>query len=257
MLVLLLALLFAGTVVRSQNCSTTLPDGSDCPSDTDYQLFEDPEDCSSFYECSGQTNGCPKHFKCERDYLFNPVAEACAENYKVDCGERPCPDPIHCPSEHPTTGVPPTTQTSPPDCGHVLDCSGLADNYYADQYNCRKYWHCFEGEGEHLICRDSLLYDPVHVWCDFPDRVDCGDRPVCDECDEGCFTATHTSQTPSPSECSQECSEDGLFPEACCDNSFCQCFGGIGYLQHCQPGLFFNENTHTCDFPFNIPCCQA
>ena len=146
---------------------------------------------------------------------------------------------------------------------------------------------------------------------------------------------------PVCSECSQECSEDGLFPEACCDNSFCQarrrpwchnycnsyvawalivaqriplgsriffkvvkfffffsspltfayflrdnfcftefvfvfyfcvivlwkltasssslvqCFGGIGYLQHCQPGLFFNENTHTCDFPFNIPCCQA
>ena len=40
-------------------------------------------------------------------------------------------------------------------------------------------------------------------------------------------------------------------------SSLVQCFGGIGYLQHCQPGLFFNENTHTCDFPFNIPCCQA
>ncbi len=36
-----------------------------------------------------------------------------------------------------------------------------------------------------------------------------------------------------------------------------QCFGGIGYLQHCQPGLVFNENTLTCDFPSNIPCCQG
>ena len=29
-------------------------------------------------------------------------------------------------------------------------------------------------------------FDVDHKWCDWPERVDCGDRPICDENDENC-----------------------------------------------------------------------
>ena len=28
------------------------------------------------------------------------------------------------------------------------------------------------------------LYDPTHNWCNYPNKVDCGDRPICDENDD-------------------------------------------------------------------------
>eukprot|EP00091_Calanus_sinicus_P004551 TRINITY_DN1488_c0_g1_i4.p1 TRINITY_DN1488_c0_g1~~TRINITY_DN1488_c0_g1_i4.p1 ORF type:complete len:163 (+),score=43.42 TRINITY_DN1488_c0_g1_i4:96-584(+) len=28
--------------------------------------------------------------------------------------------------------------------------------------------------------------------------------------------------------------ENGFFSEGCCENSYCQCYGGMGYLKHCD-----------------------
>ena len=33
---------------------------------------------------------------------------------------------------------------------------------------------------------EDLLYNADNVQCDFPNRVDCGERQVCDECDNNC-----------------------------------------------------------------------
>ena len=33
-------------------------------------------------------------------------------------------------------------------------------------------------------------FDPVNTWCDWPERVDCGSRPICDENDENCNTVS-------------------------------------------------------------------
>ena len=51
-------------------------------------------------------------------------------------------------------------------------------------------------------------YDPGHMWCDHQERVDCGDRPICDKNDENCIepstTVTDPSKpTPPPFECPQ------------------------------------------------------
>ena len=37
--------------------------------------------------------------------------------------------------------------------------------------------------------------------CDYPDRVDCGDRPVCDDNDENCEEWHLTTTTPKSSPC--------------------------------------------------------
>ena len=52
----------------------------------------------------------------------------------------------------------------------------------------------------------QLMYDPNNNWCDWPNRVQCGDRPICDEFDENCQnphsttpkTSTSKPSTPRP-----------------------------------------------------------
>jgi len=237
-----------------QDCENTFPDGSGCPADNAVHRMADPDDCTSYWWCLGSET-CPEKKKCERNYLFSEQENLCIDQNRVDCGNRPCQDPLHCPSEHPTTPTAPPTTTP---CDHQLDCSGLADGWYPDQYNCRKYWHCYQGEGEHLICDTlngvDLMYNAEGILCDYPERVQCGDRPICNVCDDDCYVPSTTSPRPT---CQHDCSTgDGLFAEECCGHLYCQCFGGQGFILDCGD-LFFHQETQTCDWAFNIPCCNA
>ena len=67
-----------------------------------------------------------------------------------------------------------------------LDCSNKPDGWYADPYSCVKYWNCIGGKATHHICDEGLFYEPVKVQCDYEDRVNCGNRPHCNECDDNC-----------------------------------------------------------------------
>jgi len=53
------------------------------------------------------------------------------------------------------------------------------------------------------------------------------------------------------------CTEDGLFTEGTCKNTFCQCEMGHGWLQTCQEGTFFDEEMCVCNWPWNIPGCET
>ncbi|XP_023346714.1 peritrophin-44 isoform X3 [Eurytemora carolleeae] len=188
-------------VFGQEECESTFPDGTDCSVDSTH-VMEDLEDCSSFWKCSN--DDCPKKTKCERNYLFNTQTKTCTSNTMVDCGERPCLDPMHCPSEHPTTT--PTPETTTNTCDHSFDCVAAGDGWFADEFNCRKYWHCFGGVGDHSICPQGQLFDPVHVWCDWADRVECGDRPICGVCDDDCETTTsHKPTTWGPTTTQSSC----------------------------------------------------
>merc|ERR1711962_1742763 len=136
----------------AQECENNFPDGSDC-SIFDHKM-EDPDDCTSFWWC---VDGCPVKKKCEADYLYGIEDSICKDNNKVDCGTRPCLDPSHCPSEHPTTQV----------CDHPVDCNELGNGWFQDDYNCRKYWHCFDGQGDHMLCPPGQLYNAEKIWCDW------------------------------------------------------------------------------------------
>ena len=66
------------------------------------------------------------------------------------------------------------------------DCHGLPDGYYPDPYSCVKYWVCQGGVGYHQHCPANQYYEPVLIRCDWDWAVECGSRPPCNECDEGC-----------------------------------------------------------------------
>jgi len=226
-----------------------LPNGDSCDGQEN-QRFADPEDCSSYYVCEA---GCAKKMKCERDFLFDTLHEYCTYPLGVDCGGRPCEDPVHCI----TTTAPPSTT---PDCGHVIDCADLGnegeEGYYADPYNCRKYWHCYAGRSEHVMCDGDLVFDVFNIWCDYPDRVDCGDRPICDECDNNCYTMS--PKPPTTPDCGHllDCTDlaDGWYADPYNCKKYWHCVKGAGVHYMCDDDLYYNEDKIQCDYADRVDC---
>merc|ERR1712042_208144 len=178
-------------------CEDTFPDGTACGAG-DSILKPDMESCWKYYECD---DGCVKHVTCEEDYKYDIPYEWCSPPRDVDCGERPCNDAVHCPEDL-------TTTTKEPPCipeDQIIDCRAdeYGPGYYPDEYNCSekgtgwwedpyscvKYWNCQGSTATHFQCPDGLMAkvdEPSGVQCDFPDRVNCGNRPPCNECDDDC-----------------------------------------------------------------------
>jgi len=217
-----------GTFSFGSTCNEYMPGDIPCPAA--HSFFPDIEDCTKYWEC---THKCAEKRQCPSGYLYDSADQTCRSSSLVNCSSRPCNDPAHCDGR--------------PDCGHAMDCSDKQDGWYPDAWNCRKYTHCLNGQGEHLTCEGHLLYEPNKIWCDHPQSVDCGERPICDDCDGNCH---------SQNSCTHQCTEDGDFAEECCGRSFCKCLNGHGTLVECQPGLVFNQSKDWCDYPSNIPCCN-
>ena len=62
--------------------------------------------------------------------------------------------------------------------------------------NCIKYIVCEGGIPHVYSCDWGYFYSPSFGECDHPGRVDCGDRPVCDENDENCEDWDITTKDP-------------------------------------------------------------
>ena len=79
--------------------------------------------------------------------------------------------------------------------GQAISCSDLGPGWHPDLFNCRRYWHCLnsDSEPEHLLCEDDSHGEPM-MWnlaydgCDYKANTDCGERPICDECNDNCVT---------------------------------------------------------------------
>merc|ERR1711981_8518 len=222
----------------------TLPDGSTCPNDGPIDhTYPDPDHCSMFWDCY---NGCLTKMVCQLDYLYDTAHGWCDYPQKVHCGDRDCDGR-------------PCNDDNNDDIDFDCEAAG-GDGYYADPANCIKYIHCSAGVAESLICQKSggkqLQYRPSNVQCDYPDRVECGDRPVCDENNENCHQDA-TTTTPKPSPCDNiDCDHgDDFYPEGPCKGCFCQCRDGVQDEVCCSPGLVFNPATNRCDWPANVNGC--
>merc|ERR1712002_925201 len=102
-------------------CLALSLDAPDCGA-SDHFDYADPEACSKFYRCE---EGTVTHLQCQADEdgmprLFDEIYEFCTYTDSVDCGDRPCKDPTAC-----VTQPPKTTESTTPDCGHVMDCAEL------------------------------------------------------------------------------------------------------------------------------------
>jgi len=252
---------------------TTRKPDFECPELSGY--FADPKNCIKYYHCF---DGIPQeHLMCPFDEagkqeLYDPVHTWCDHPERVDCGERPICD------KNDENCIDPDDKTTTP--SPDFQCP-QPNGYFPDPKNCIKYFHCYENLVEqHITCPivngKQECYDDVNTWCDWPERVNCGNRPICDQNDENCNTPTGPTvptgpttppgptTTKGPDKCApyNPCTmdADGKGPyhaEGPCEQCFCQCvLAGFFEEVCCEPGLVFNQKIEQCDWPFNIPDCQ-
>ncbi|XP_023327994.1 probable chitinase 10 [Eurytemora carolleeae] len=204
-------------------CSPDLPGGGKCE-EGKFSVYPDPDSCSDFWQC---INGCAQKVSCDDGFLFDEDLQMCEDEDKVDCG-----------------------------CGHEISWQGHPDGLYADPYNCRQYWNVEDGVGIEQTCDEDYVFDEQNKWCDFPDRVDCKDRLICDDCDKHCHASVpSTSTTEDPDIfCTPFCKGDGDFAMGCCLDRFCKCWQGVGKVILCQPTLQFDEDVDQCVWPYDCTC---
>ena len=146
---------------------------------------------------------------------------------------------IFAATDNPTPTYP-TTEPRLPCNNH--ECT--EDGYFVEGPCEDTFCQCVGGQGFLHHCQEGTFYDPVEEVCNWPWNI-----PSCGTTLE----PTSTVQT----ECTYECSEEnGLFPEGCCEEIYCQCFHGEGFLQQCPEGSVFNAEEGYCDDRDNVECCE-
>ena len=105
-----------------------------------------------------------------------------------------------------------------------------------------------------LVNGQQLLYRQSDVQCDWPDRVECGNRPWCDENGENCHENHITTSKPNP--CDEiPCDHgDDFYPEGKCEQCYCRCVSGAHYENCCAPGLVFDPSKNQCNWPAEVGC---
>jgi len=112
------------------------------------------------------------------------------------------------------------------------------NGFFADAYQCDKYYQCIDGKVKEKLCADGLVFidaGPKVEKCEFKFAVDCTDRPEL--------------QPPQPSmNCPRK---NGYYPDAnekIC-NKFYYCVDGSFNTITCPEGLVFSNKTGTCAWP--------
>ena len=81
----------------------------------------------------------------------------------------------------------------------------------------------------------GLYYRQSNIQCDYPGRVDCGDRPVCDHNDENCHDWHLTTTTKNPTPC------DGI-----------DCDHGDDFYPEGNAAIYLDKNILLCNYNYCI-----
>ena len=209
-----------GSTAQPGTCGVTCPEEG-------LQLFADCDNCGGYLECY---NGVMSTKTCPNCYLFDEGKGYCNQPTQVSCGDRP--EDENCSAE-----------TKPGDCPY--------DNgYFKDAHNCGRYFVCKNGMSETFSCKNATfdgLYDYNLEWCNWPEKVDCEDRPICGgeppeytncQC-QGAETVTEFSCPNTPNV------EFFIDPFNC--QHMIVCHGGSQiHDAYCWDGQYFNYQSGTC-----------
>lgn len=112
------------------------------------------------------------------------------------------------------------------------------NGYFADAYQCDKYYECKDGKITEKLCPDGMVfndYSPQQEKCDLPFNLDCSQRSE--------------RQQPKPSlHCPRQ---NGYFAheDASVCGQFYFCVDGKFNMITCPSGLVYNEKTGICTWP--------
>jgi len=215
----------------------TPPNPLDCPADSELKFYPDEENCGAYWECY---KGRITHMECTNCFRFELTSEHawCSPPEFVDCGSRPHDD--NC-----------QVTTAPGPCPYP-------DGYFKDSGSCDRYYVCDVSHPVSTQCRSQvdsngqeyqLLYNYDAVQCDWPYRVSCEDRPICDANYENC-----QCQDARPADPSNPCAgvtgtEIMGFPFDCSQYIICQdevLLEKLTCTPGQDPGQYYDESNKQC-----------
>ncbi|XP_076236935.1 protein obstructor-E [Calliopsis andreniformis] len=111
---------------------------------------------------------------------------------------------------------------------------------------CDAYIECIDGIPEEKLCPEGLLFNPearFNYPCGYPIDVNCDGRP--------------NRQAAQPTEdCPHQYGYFKVGDSQRC-GQFMNCADGRGYVFDCPEGLAFNPESYRCDWPDQVPDCDA
>ncbi|XP_011306819.1 uncharacterized protein [Fopius arisanus] len=111
---------------------------------------------------------------------------------------------------------------------------------------CDAYIECIDGVGEEKLCPEGLMFNPdarFNYPCGYPIDVSCEGRSKL-----------------QPADPTDDCPHQyGYFKIGDSQNcgQFKNCAAGVGYTFDCPEGLAFNPISYRCDWPDQVPDCDA
>ncbi|CAH0588142.1 unnamed protein product [Chrysodeixis includens] len=156
---------------------------------------------------------------------------------------------------------------NPSEAQQICEANYGADNIFIAHENCNQFYQCANGRPVAIACQGNLLYDPYLEVCNWPDQVDCGDRPIADSTDPDCDGnppggddggndndgTCNCDPSEAPAICAAENSEGVFVAHENC-NQFYVCSGGKPQALVCPAGLLYNPYVRDCDWPDNVEC---
>ncbi|KAG8298650.1 Chitin binding Peritrophin-A domain [Homalodisca vitripennis] len=132
----------------------------------------------------------------------------------------------------------PQPSPQPQEGDELTDECPEPNGYFADGYQCDKYYECIEGAITEKLCPDGMVFNDYSTMvekCDLPFNIDCSTRAEL--------------QKPKPSlHCPRQ---NGYFAHE--DSKICDkfyfCVDGKFNMITCPDGLVYNERTGICTWP--------
>lgn len=121
------------------------------------------------------------------------------------------------------------------------------NGYFANPQQCDAYYKCENGVAKEELCPDGLLFNdknsPFQYPCSYPNEVQC-------------LTRSAVQPAQATEDCPHQYGYYALGDSANC-GQFKNCAAGRGYVFDCPDGLAFNPETYHCDWPDQVPSCDA
>ncbi|XP_033113936.1 fibrillin-2-like, partial [Anneissia japonica] len=222
-----------------------------------------PGNCSAILSCFG---GLANYLVCPPGLSFNETGNRCDRNvpgcsgggtgFCANLADGNYVNPTNCSQFISCVGGIPIVQSCPaglgfnstgnrcdagiPGCAGVGSgfCFGREDGNYANPMDCNSYYACSGGVTIDVSCPEGLAFNQQDNECQQP-----GDVPGC----------AGTGPGGSPTCVGRE---DGFYADQTNCNRFYRCVGGvITSFNNCNPGLYFDAVSFSCNLPENVPNC--
>lgn len=237
-----------------------------CP--TGHSIYPHPQRCELYYTCY---NTEPTYlWQCRSNLLFDLVYNGCNWPEQTYCGNRTRPGDT-------ATSIQPVPTASTAIHSSLKPFTCPDDGFYPEYTDrCSSHFYtCLDGQAFSTYCPSYGVFEPVNRRCVSPNAPACQsassttrkttlptleltsasatktDAPVT-------VTVPPTTMIPKTTQGgSFVCPGNGTYPDPAQCSNYYVCDNGTAFLFACPTGLVFNPAGSVCDWPSNVPGCNA